>query len=118
VSKAWYGLSIEELIDTLKTSPTGLTEKEARQRQAQCGPNEIEFKKTPAWVRFLRQFNDPTIIILLVTAVVTGTLTAVGNPMLPDTIVISGVVLLNSILGIVQEGKAEGALDALRSMMV
>jgi calcium-translocating P-type ATPase len=118
VSKAWYGLSTDELIDILKTSPTGLTEKEAGTRRAQYGPNEIEFKKTPAWVRFLRQFNDPMVIILLVTAVVTGTLTAMGSHMLPDTIVISGVVLLNSILGFVQEGKAEGALDALRNMMV
>ena len=69
-------------------------------------------------MRFLRQFNDPMVIILLVTATITGVLTALGSHMLPDTIVITGVVLLNSILGFVQEGKAEGALDALRNMMV
>ena len=114
----WYGLSTEELLDKLETVPTGLTDEVAGARLPQYGLNEIEFKKTPAWVRFLRQFNDPMVIILLATAVVTGILTALGSHMLPDTIVITSVVLLNSVLGFVQEGKAEGALDALRSMMV
>ena len=58
------------------------------------------------------------VIILLVTAVITAALTALGSHMLPDTIVIFSVVLLNAVLGFVQEGKAEGALDALRNMMV
>ena len=102
----------------LETGPAGLNEETASARLQQYGPNEIEFEKTPAWVRFLRQFNDPMVIILLVTATITGVLTALGSHMLPDTIVIIGVVLLNSVLGFVQEGKAEGALDALRNMMV
>ena len=118
MNKAWYGLSTQELIDTLDASPTGLTDAVAAARLEQYGLNEIAFKKTPAWVRFLRQFNDPMVIILLITAAVTAVLTALGSHMLPDTIVISSVVLLNSILGFVQEGKAEGALEALRSMMV
>ncbi|MDX1695148.1 MAG: HAD-IC family P-type ATPase, partial [Ketobacteraceae bacterium] len=94
------------------------SEAEATRRLAQYGFNEIAFQKTPAWRRFLRQFNEPMVIILLVTALITSILTALGNDMLPDTIVIVGVVLLNAILGFVQEGKAEGALDALRNMMV
>ena len=118
MNSAWYGLSIEELLDKLQTVPTGLSGEVADARLAQNGLNEIEFRKTPAWVRFLRQFNDPMVIILLVTAVVTGILTALGSHMLPDTIVISSVVFLNTVLGFVQEGKAEGALDALRNMMV
>jgi magnesium-transporting ATPase (P-type) len=118
LSQAWYGLSGDDILTALDSGPGGLSETAAAARLAQCGPNEIEFKKTPAWVRFLRQFNDPMVIILLVTALVTGTLTALGSHMLPDTIVIASVVLLNSILGFVQEGKAEGALEALRNMMV
>ena len=114
----WYNQSREELLANLESSTTGLDETVAAARLQQFGPNEIAFRKTPAWVRFLRQFNDPMVIILLVTATVTGVLTALGSHMLPDTIVIAGVVLLNSILGFVQEGKAEGALDALRNMMV
>ena len=118
MNSAWYGLSIEDLFDKLQTVPTGLTAEAAEARLATSGLNEIEFKKTPAWMRFLRQFNDPMVIILLATAAVTGTLTALGSHMLPDTIVITSVVLLNAVLGFVQEGKAEGALEALRNMMV
>ena len=118
MSTVWYELAAAEVMSQLETGPDGLDEEAASARLAHYGPNEIEFVKTPAWVRFLRQFNDPMVIILLVTATVTGVLTALGSHMLPDTIVILGVVLLNSILGFVQEGKAEGALDALRNMMV
>jgi len=118
MDKPWYGQSTDEILAALDSSPGGLTDTVAAARLEQCGPNEIAFKKTPAWVRFLRQFNDPMVIILLVTATVTGTLTALGSHMLPDTVVIAGVVLLNSVLGFVQEGKAEGALEALRNMMV
>ena len=115
---AWYRQSPAELRVNLNSDDDGLSMSEAASRLAQSGPNEIEFRSTPAWVRLLRQFNDPMVIILMVTTVVTGTLTAMGSPMLPDTIVIASVVLLNAALGFVQEGKAEGALEALRNMMV
>lgn len=115
----WYQLDTKEIDEKLATSSEfGLTEKEAFSRQEEYGLNELTFKKTPAWVRFLRQFNDPMVIILLITAGITGGLTLFGTHMLPDTIVILSVVVLNAVLGFVQEGKAEGALDALRSMMV
>jgi P-type Ca2+ transporter type 2C len=118
VSSAWYSQSPEQVAQTLESSLQGISKDDAAQRLQVHGPNEIEFKKTPAWMLFLRQFNDPMVIILLVTALVTGVLTALGSHMLPDTIVIVSVVLLNAVLGFVQEGKAEGALDALRDMMV
>lgn len=117
-NKPWYNQSQEELLANLDSSTIGLSETVATARLQQFGPNEITFKKIPAWIRFLRQFNDPMVIVLMVTAVVTGTLTALGSHMLPDTIVIASVVLLNAVLGFVQEGKAEGALEALRNMMV
>ena len=118
MEKAWYGQSRDEILAALESGPDGLTAEDAAARLESFGPNEITFRKIPAWLRFLRQFNDPMVIILLATAVVTGVLTAMGSHMLPDTIVIASVVLLNAVLGFVQEGKAEGALDALRSMMV
>lgn len=118
MEKAWYSLSTAEITEELDTSSIGLDENSAASRLEQFGPNEIAFQKTPSWVLLLRQFNDPMVIILLATALVTGVLTALGSHMLPDTIVIISVVLLNAILGFVQEGKAEGALDALRNMMV
>ncbi|XCN74366.1 MAG: HAD-IC family P-type ATPase [Candidatus Electrothrix aestuarii] len=117
-SRLWYQMDEAAVLEALATSRSGLSPETARERQQQFGVNELEFKKTPAWVRFLRQFNDPMVIILLITAIITGVLTAFGHHMLPDTLVIAGVVVMNSILGFVQEGKAEGALDALRNMMV
>jgi magnesium-transporting ATPase (P-type) len=118
MSSTWYERSAKEVLSSLETGLQGLDKTTADERLGIHGPNEIQFKKTPAWVRFLRQFHDPMVIVLLITAIVTGTLTALGSHMLPDTIVILSVVLLNAILGFVQEGKAEGALDALRNMMV
>lgn len=118
MSTPWYELAVADVMSQLETGPDGLDEEAASARLAEFGPNEIEFVKIPAWVRFLRQFNDPMVIILMITAMITGVLTLSGSHMLPDTIVIIGVVLLNAILGFVQEGKAEGALDALRNMMV
>ena len=113
-----YRLDSSAILDELATSRDGLDAAEAARRLAEYGPNDIAFRRTPAWRRFLRQFNDPMVIILVATAITTGVLTALGSHMLPDTIVIASVVLLNAILGFVQEGKAEGALDALRNMMV
>ena len=116
--ETWHDRSADEVFHALETGATGLSQPIAAARLEAAGANELEFAKVPVWVRFMRQFNDPMVIILLVTAVVTGVLTALGSHMLPDTIVIAGVVLLNAILGFVQEGKAEGALEALRNMMV
>ncbi len=115
----WYQLSITDIFAHLGVDDKhGLDEKEVLKRRQKYGRNEIVFKKIPVWVRFFKQFQDPMIIILLITAAITGTLTLFGKHMLPDTIVIISVVLLNAVLGFVQEDKAEGALDALRSMMV
>ncbi len=113
-----YRLDGDGVLGELETSISGLTQGDAQTRLDEYGLNEIAFRKTPAWLRFLRQFNDPMVIILIATALTTGVLSALGSHMWPDTIVIFSVVLLNSVLGFVQEGKAEGALDALRNMMV
>jgi len=118
MNAVWYSLSIDAVLTKLETSTDGLDQSKASKRLEIHGPNEIQFKKIPGWVRFLQQFKDPMVILLIATALVTGTLTAFGAHMLPDTIVILSVVILNSILGFVQEGKAEGALDALKNMMV
>jgi magnesium-transporting ATPase (P-type) len=115
---AWYQLSTDELLEKLDSDLSGLSKSEAAARLEKTGPNEIAFQKASAWARMGRQFSDPMIIILLITMAVTGTLSILGNPMWPDTIVIFGVIILNALLGFFQEGKAEGALEALRNMMV
>ncbi len=117
-SKNWYNLDGESTRRILDSAWTGLSQEQAQQRAAQYGANEITYRKTPWWMRLLRQFHDPMVVILLIAAAITGLLTLMGHHMLPDTLVIGGVVLLNALLGFIQEGKAEGALDALRNMMV
>lgn len=114
----WYRLDRKQCLAALESSHDGLSPETAKRRLTRYGPNELALRKIPQWKLFLRQFNDPMIWILLATGCTTSVLTLLGEAMLPDTIVILGVVLLNAILGYVQEGKAEGALDALRSMMV
>ncbi len=114
----WYSLSIEDTLSKLETVIEGLSQDEAKKRLRDYGANEITVKKTPAWLRFLKQFKDPMSLILLATALLTGVLTAFGAHMLPDTIVIIAVVVINAYVGFYLEGKAEGAVDALKSMIV
>lgn len=118
MNQHWFNRTVEETFQNLETGPEGITVDEARRRLEQYGPNEIEFRRTPLLLRFLKHFYDPMMIILIITAAVTGTLTALGSEMLPDTIVIIGVVVLNAILAFYQEERAEGALNALRDMLV
>ena len=114
----WYSMSVENVLSKLETVVAGLNQNEAESRLQHYGANEITVKKTPAWLRFLKQFKDSMSLILLATALLTGLLTAFGMHMLPDTIVIIAVVVINACVGFYLEGKAEGAVDALKSMMV
>ncbi|MFH1382384.1 MAG: HAD-IC family P-type ATPase [Chloroflexota bacterium] len=114
----WYQLSVDDVIKELATSSIGLTSNEALERLKRYGPNELTSRKPSILKRFLRQFNNPLVYVLLVAAAITGTLTLRGEHMLPDTSVILGVVILNVILGFIQEGKTESALESLRQMIV
>ncbi|MFP3880583.1 MAG: cation-translocating P-type ATPase, partial [Dehalococcoidia bacterium] len=90
----------------------------AEARLEEYGYNEFTFKKPSTLMRFLRQFHSPLIYILLGAATITGILTIRGEDMLPDTAVILGVVVVNAIIGFLQEGKTEAALEALRRAIV
>jgi len=114
----WYQLSVEGTFEELQADGIGLASDEAKTRLEQYGYNEIEFKKPSTLMRFLRQFHNPLVYILLAAAAITGILTLRGEDMLADTAVILGVVVLNAILGFFQEGKTEAALEALRKMIV
>ena len=109
----WYRKSAEEVFSLLTTSMSGLTPEEVKRRIAQYGYNELKFKKRSALLRFLAQFRDPLVYILLITSLVTGFLKEV-----PDTIVILLCVFINVIIGFIQEGKAESSIEALKKMMV
>jgi magnesium-transporting ATPase (P-type) len=114
----WYQLSVEEVLKQLEVKSRGLTSNEAQDRLKKYGHNELKSRKPSVLKRFLRQFNNPLVYVLLVAAAITGTLTLRGEHMLPDTSVILGVVILNVIFGFIQEGKTESALEALRRMIV
>jgi len=102
----------------LDADSTGLSSSEAKARLDRYGYNELEYRKPSVIMRFLRQFHNPLVYILLVAAAITGFLTLRGEDMLADTAVILGVVILNAVIGFLQEGKTEAALEALRKMIV
>jgi len=115
----WYRLPQAEVFDRLSTDDRGLTSEEAAKRIETYGFNELAYKKPSILMRFLRQFHNPLVYILLAAVVMTGGLTLfAGKDMLVDSMVILGVVILNAILGFFQEGKAENALQALKDMIV
>ncbi|MEX2571109.1 MAG: HAD-IC family P-type ATPase [Gemmatimonadota bacterium] len=105
----WHTLPVGEVERLLETSPDGLTEEEAAARLARFGPNEVETEReTPWWKLALHQFTDPLIYILLAAALVTLLLRDYI-----DAGVILTVVLLNAVIGFVQERRAQRAMRAL-----
>ncbi len=108
----WHHLSLEQVHEQLKTSHHGLSQEEVAARLAKHGPNElVEKKKTPAYIRFLRQFKSPVIYVLLVAAVIALSLSEFA-----DASVILGVLVVNATIGFIHEGKAEKAVSALKKM--
>lgn len=118
-----YLQSTSDVFSSVSSGENGLTSKEAEKRLETDGKNKLkEGKKISVFARFLNQLKDPMIIILIVAAVisaVTGFIEAKnsGQAFIPsDTIIILVVVLINAILGVVQESKAESAIEALQEM--
>jgi len=109
----WYKRSVDDAFSTLTSGSSGLSDIEATNRLKQYGFNELIFKKRSALIRLLNQFRDPLVYVLLITSFVTTILKE-----WPETIVILFCVILNAIIGFIQEGKAESSIDALRKMMV
>lgn len=110
---SWYQLTNEEVLEHFSSSPDGLPAEEAVKRLSQYGHNEFRVQKPSLWKRFLRQFHNALVYILLLAIVLTGSL-----GMWIDMVVITGVVLLNVVIGFFQEGKAEASLEALKSTLV
>lgn len=97
---------------------TGLTEKEAEERLKTNGKNKLEEKKKENIViKFVKQFNDFMILILIVAAVISGVMAKIdGTGDYIESIIIIAIVVLNAIMGLVQESKAEKSLEALKEM--
>lgn len=114
IDKHWHHLPTNEVIDLLgSASDRGLDVFEVKHRQERFGFNLIsEKKKKSGFISFLQQFNNPLVIILILASVLTAVL---KDPV--DAAVIFGVVLINAIIGFIQESKAEQAISALAKTM-
>ncbi|MCB1766137.1 MAG: cation-transporting P-type ATPase [Candidatus Competibacteraceae bacterium] len=109
----WHTLTPEQVLQELQTTANGLSDEESARRLAACGPNRLHAPQRRGPVmRFLLQFHNVLIYLLLVSATITATL---GHGV--DTTVILGVVIINAMVGFVQEGKAESAMAAIRKML-
>ena len=125
-----YMQSAEEVLQQLETDVSGLSQQQADERLAKYGPNKLkEAEKISAFRRFLNQLKDPMLIILMVAAAVSAATTVIDFLRLPlprdlghlteglvEVGIIVIVVLLNAILGVIQESKAEAAIEALQTM--
>ncbi|MBR1984166.1 MAG: HAD-IC family P-type ATPase, partial [Clostridia bacterium] len=117
--KSFYSKSVNETLKELNTTSNGLTSEEAKKRLAENGENSLEHKKkTNYFLKFLAQFKDIMVLILIVAAIISLVFAIIekSSTELIDSIIIFVIVLINATLGFSQEIKAENALDALRKM--
>ena len=114
----YYLESTDRVLDSVKSSPGGLSAQEAKTRLEANGRNKLnEGEHATMLERFLQQLKEPMLIILMVAAAVSGLTSLLqGELHLTDTIIILIVVLLNAVLGVYQESKAEKAIEALQKM--
>jgi len=109
----WHQVAPGDVLDALNTNEDGLTSEEAAKRLEIYGPNRLpEAAKRNPFIRFLMHFHNILIYVLLGSAAITA---ALGH--ITDTFVIMAVVAANAIIGFLQEGKAERAMDAIRHML-
>ncbi len=112
-----YWKSSEEVMQELGTTPTGLNREEVLVRLEKVGRNQLEEgKKTSLLVRFFKELCDPMVIVLLAAATVSAITAIYANESFTDVFIILMVVVVNAILGVYQESKAEKAIEALAKM--
>ncbi len=115
----WHTMTKEEIKRKLRTDfDHGLSSVEADIRHKQYGENKFENKKkTNLFIKFLLQFNDFMIIILLLAAIISAIMAyTTGSSDYLDSVIIIGIVVFNAILGLIQENRAEKAIDALAKL--
>ena len=114
----WYNQTIEEIEKNLKTNKEkGLTQEQINEKIEEFGLNELKAqKKKSLFVKFLEQFKDFMIIILIIAAIVSGAISVAQGEAITDSIIILIVVIANAIIGVAQEAKAEKSLEALQKL--
>ena len=117
--KTYYNKSISETLKELKTSSQGLTDQEASDRLLKNGENCLQSKKkTNYFLKFIAQFKDIMVLILICAAVISLVFAIIekSSSELIDAIIIFAIVLINATLGFTQEIRAENALESLKKM--
>lgn len=118
LEKSWFNKSVEETYKILQTNgETGLSKEQVEEKKKQYGLNELKAKKKKSLlVKFLEQFKDFMIIILILAAVISGIVGVIEGEGITDTIIILIVVVVNAMIGVAQENKAEKSLEALQKL--
>jgi len=116
--KKWYQQKVKEVENKLETNKEkGLTEKQVKEKREKYGYNELKATKKKSIIqRFLDQFKDFSIIVLIIAAIVSGIVGVSQGEGFTDTIIILIVVIVNAIIGVAQESKAEKSLEALQKL--
>lgn len=115
----WQTIKKEDVLREFGTnSKNGLTEEEVKKRQNKYGKNRLKDKpKENIFVKFVKQFNDFMIIILIIASIVSAVISTLqGQNDYIDSIIIIGIVILNALMGVIQEAKAEKSIEALKKM--
>ena len=115
----WQTLRKDEVLKNLGTNEkTGLSDESVRKRQEEYGKNKLEEKKKESFfIKFIKQFNDFMIIILIIASIISALVSKMqGENDFIDSIIIIGIVIFNALMGVIQEAKAEKSIEALKQM--
>lgn len=118
MEKKWFNQSEKEIADFFQSDvQNGLNQQQVEENKKKYGLNELETKKKETiLIKFLNQFKDFMIIVLIIAAVVSGIVGSLQGEGITDTIIIMIVVIMNAIIGVVQEDRAEKSLEALQQL--
>ncbi|MCK5671514.1 HAD-IC family P-type ATPase, partial [Candidatus Bathyarchaeota archaeon] len=116
--KDWHSTEIEDVLSVLETSREGISDEEVAKRLQEYGPNELKEEAKKQWYHLLwEQFTSILVIVLIISAAVSGYLAYKEGEAMTDMYVILVIVVMNAILGFYQEYKAEQAVEALKAMV-
>ncbi len=112
-----YLESVKDVLKETESRTSGLDSKEAERRLAQYGKGRLlQAKKESLFSRFADQLTDPMVLVLIAAAVISSVTAALSGESFADVFIILSVVILNAVLGVIQESKAESAIEALKDM--
>ncbi len=111
--RRYFQMTVQEVLDSLGSTPKGLPREEAERRLSEHGPNELTADfKMPKWVLLLSQFKDLLVLVLIIAAAISF---AIGS--VRDGTVMLVIVVVNAIIGFVQEHKAQRIVDSLKNLI-